>query len=276
MMGVTQVQGWYDAAQAVVMEHAGSILFALLGAILLWLIGSRVIRFCQGLLRRNLERKKVDPTLVRYADSTLGVGLNILLFISVLSTLGVQTSTFAAVVAAAGVAIGLAWSGLLAHLAAGIFLIVLRPFKVGDMVQGAGIVGEVKEIGLFVTTIDTGDNTRVFVGNNKLFSDNIVNYSTNPFRRVDLKCQLDASVNVAEAIAALQVAVANVPNIARKPLPMVEVLEFTQYGPVIAVRPFCSNMDYWQVYFDTNRAIVNVVSQQGYAVPANRTIVSNA
>lgn len=266
-----QLEHWYS----VVTEHAGSFLFSLAGAILLWLIGARVIRFAQNLLRRSLERKHIDPTLVRYADSSLGVGLNILLFISVLSTLGVQTSTFAAVLAAAGIAIGMAWSGLLAHLAAGIFLVVLRPFKVGDMIQGAGITGEVKEIGLFATTIDTGDNTRVFVGNNKLFSDNIVNYSTNDFRRVDLKCQLDASVNVADAVARLSAAAAAIPNVMQNPAPVVEVLEFTQYGPVIAVRPFCHNRDYWQVYFDTNRAIVAVGGQAGFPVPANRTIVSN-
>lgn len=266
-----ELEHWY----AVVTEHAGSFLFSLAGALLLWLVGTRVIRFGQGLLRRSMERKHVDPTLVRYADSTLGVGLNILLFISVLSTLGVQTSTFAAVLAAAGIAIGMAWSGLLAHLAAGIFLVVLRPFKVGDMIQGAGITGEVKEIGLFATTIDTGDNTRVFVGNNKLFSDNIVNYTTNPFRRVDLKCQLDASVNIADAVARLSAAAAAIPNVMQSPAPVVEVLDFTQYGPVLAVRPFCHNNDYWQVYFDTNRVIVDVGGQAGFPAPANRTIVSN-
>lgn len=266
-----QLEQWYS----VITQHAGSFLFSLAGAILLWLIGSRVIKFGQSLLRRNMERKKIDPTLVRYADSSLGVGLNILLFISVLSTLGVQTSTFAAVLAAAGIAIGMAWSGLLAHLAAGIFLVVLRPFKVGDMIQGGGTTGEVKEIGLFVTTIDTGDNTRVFVGNNRLFSDNIINYSSNDFRRVDLKCQLDASVNVADAMARLSAAVAAIPNTTSNPAASVEVLEFTQYGPVIAVRPFCHNKDYWQVYFDTNRAIVSVGGEAGFPIPANRTIVSN-
>lgn len=266
-----QLEHWY----AVVTEHAGAFLFSLGGAILLWLIGSRVIKFGQSLLRRSLERKHIDPTLVRYADSSMGVGLNILLFISVLSTLGVQTSTFAAVLAAAGIAIGMAWSGLLAHLAAGVFLVVLRPFKVGDTIQGGGITGEVKEIGLFVTTIDTGDNTRVFVGNNKLFSDNIVNYSVNDFRRVDLKCQLDASVNVSDAVARLNAAVAAIPNVKTNPAPAIEVLEFTQYGPVVAVRPFCHNNDYWQVYFDTNRAIIEVGGQAGFPIPANRTVVSN-
>lgn len=268
---MNQLETWYS----VIAAHAGSFLFSLAGAILLWLIGSRVIKFLQGMLRRNLERKNVDPTLVRYADSSLGVGLNILLFISVLSTLGVQTSTFAAVLAAAGIAIGMAWSGLLANLAAGIFLIVLRPFKVGDMISGAGITGDVKEIGLFVTTIDQPDNTRVFVGNNKLFADNIINFTSNDYRRVDLKCQLDASVPVQDAIARLQQALARIPNIMKDPAPNVEVLEFSPMGPVLAVRPYCHNKDYWQVYFDTNRTITEVAGQAGFPAPANRTILQN-
>lgn len=265
------LEHWY----AVLSEHAGAFLFSLAGALLLWLIGTRVIRLLQSLLRRALDRRHVDPTLARYADSTAGVGLNILLFISVLSTLGVQTSTFAAVLAAVGLAVGMAWSGLLAHLAAGIFLVVLRPFRVGDAIQGGGVSGTVQEIGLFVTTIDTSDNTRVFVGNNKLFSDNIINYTVNAFRRVDLKCQLDASVDVADAIARLSAATAAIPNVMQNPAPVVDLLEFTQYGPVLAVRPYCHNKDYGQVSFDTNRVIAQVCGQAGYPVPANRTIINN-
>lgn len=265
-----------DSLTTVITAQAGSFLFAAIGALLLWLIGSRVIKLLQGLLRGNLEKKKVDPTLVRYADSSLGVGLKILLFISVLSTLGVQTSTFAAVLAAAGIAIGMAWSGLLANLAAGIFLIVLRPFRVGDAIAGGGTTGEVKEIGLFVTAIDTPDNTRVYVGNNKLFSDNIVNFTVNDFRRVDLKCQLDASANVAEAIARLKAAVSGLPNVMATPAPDVEILEFSPMGPVLAVRPYCHNTNYWQVYFDTNRTLIAVGGELGLPAPATRVLMKNS
>ncbi len=267
-----QLEKWY----AVITEHAGSFMFSVIGALLLWFVGARIIKFLQMLLRKNLERKSVDPTLVRYADSSLGVGLNILLFISVLSTLGVQTSTFAAVLAAAGIAIGMAWSGLLANLAAGIFLIVLRPFKVGDMISGGGITGDVKEIGLFVTTIDQPDNTRVYVGNNKLFADNIINFTTNSYRRVDLKCQLDASVNPQDAVNRLKAALAQIPHVMQTPAPDVEVLDFSPMGPVLAVRPYCHNKDYWQVYFDANRVITEVGGQAGYPAPASRTIMKSA
>lgn len=267
-----QWENWY----AVITEHAGDFLFSVAGALLLWFVGTRVIRFLQMLLRRSLERKNIDPTLVRYADSSLGVGLNILLFISVLSTLGVQTSTFAAVLAAVGIAIGMAWSGLLANLAAGIFLIVLRPFKVGDMISGAGVTGDVKEIGLFVTTIDQADNTRVYVGNNKLFGDNIINYNSNSFRRVDLKCQLDASVNPQDAIARLKTALAAIPHVLTQPAPDVEIVNFSPMGPILAVRPYCHNQHYWQVYFDSTRAMTEVASQAGFPAPASRTIVKSS
>lgn len=264
---ISMWQQWY----AVITEHLGSFLFALAGALILWVVGNRLIAMLQHVLRGSMERKHVDPTLVRYADSALGMGLNVLLFISVLSTLGVQTSTFAAVLAAAGVAIGLAWSGLLSHMAAGIFLIVLRPFKVGDSIAGAGVTGTVREIGMFVTSIDLADNTRVYVGNNKLFSDNIVNYSTNDYRRVDLKAQLDASVNVPDAIAKMKAALGKIPNVMTTPEPVVDVLEFTAMGPVLAVRPFCHTADYMQVFFDANRAIINVAVQCNMPVPASRS-----
>ena len=115
--------------------------------------------------------------------------LDIILVVAILGFFGVQTTTFAAVLAAAGIAIGMAWSGLLANFAAGVFLVIFRPFKTGDFVSAGGVTGTIHEIGLFVTTIDAPDNVRNIVGNNKIFGDNIQNYSTNPYRRVELVAQ---------------------------------------------------------------------------------------
>src|SRR5205814_8653486 len=136
----------------------------------------------------------VDATVLRYVGSAVSATLNIVLVVAILGYFGVETTTFAALLAAAGVAIGMAWSGLLANFAAGSFLIVLRPFKVGDFITAGGGTGTVKEIGLFTTTLNTPDNVLTIVGNNKIFSDNIQNFSANSYRRVDLKAQLDHSV----------------------------------------------------------------------------------
>jgi small conductance mechanosensitive channel len=194
----------------------------------------------------------------------------VLVLIAAFSVLGIETTSFAALIAAVGIAIGAAWSGLLANFAAGIFLMTLRPFKVGDMITVAGVTGDVKEIGLFVTAIDTVDNVRIYIGNNKIFSDTIHNYTTNPHRRVDLKAQLAHSVNPHEAIKQLAARVARIPNVMAQPAPSVEILEFNPMGAVIAVRPYCHNSHYWQVYFDTNKAISDVCGEAGYPVPETR------
>jgi small conductance mechanosensitive channel len=240
------------------------------GAIAVWILGSWVIRLLRVALEKSLLARKVDPTLSRYVEAGANVMLKLLLFIAVLSVLGIETTSFAALLAALGIAIGAAWGGLLANFAAGMFLMVLRPFKVGDMITAGGVTGDVREIGLFVTAIDTVDNIRVHVGNNKIFSDSIQNYSTNAYRRVDLKAQVAHSVNPYDAIKRLAERVAKVPNVLASPAPSVEVLDFNPMGTVIAVRPFCHNSHYWQVYFDTNKAIVDVCGEAGYAVPETR------
>ena len=128
----------------------------------------------------------MDATLARYFQTGVGVTLNIALVVALLGFFGVETTSFAALVAAGGVAIGVAWGGLLSNFAAGAFLVFLRPFKVGDFVSAAGVIGTVDAIGLFGTTINTPDNVLTIVGNNKVFSENIQNFSANPYRRVDL------------------------------------------------------------------------------------------
>ncbi|MEM7794768.1 MAG: mechanosensitive ion channel family protein [Cyanobacteria bacterium P01_C01_bin.118] len=239
----------------------------LIGAILLWIVGRWLIKFAIGLLTKSLKNSTIDSTLIVYLKSTLGVLLNIVLVVAILGFLGVETTSFAAILAAGGLAIGAAWSGLLAHFAAGAFLVVLRPFKVGDFITAGGVTGTVEEIGLFVTTINTMDNVRTFVGNNTIFSDTIQNFSTNPYRRVDLVAQLDNTVDPNEAIALLKGRLAQIPNTMTDPAPDVEILEFNPMGPVLAVRPYCSNDDYWQVYFDTNKVIRESFGQAGFPAP---------
>ena len=240
----------------------------IIGAILLWIIGRWLIKFGMGLLTKAFKRSTVDPTLLVYVKSTLGILLNIVLIVAILGFLGVETSSFAALLAAAGIAIGAAWSGLLAHFAAGAFLIIFRPFKVGDFITAAGVTGTVEELGLFVTTINTLDNVQTIVANNAIFSDTIQNFTANPYRRVDLVAQLDNTVEPNAAIAMLKQRLSRIPNVITDPAPDVEILEFTLAGPVLAVRPYCHNDHYWQVYFDTNKAIREGCGEAGFPAPA--------
>jgi small conductance mechanosensitive channel len=247
-----------------------------LEALALWIVGRWLIGVAISIIGRGMSRQKIDPTLIRYIQNAVAAILNIVLVIAILGFFGVQTTSLAALIAAAGVAIGLAWSGLLANFAAGVFLIILQPFKVGDFVTAGGIMGTVHEIGLFVTYIDTLDNVRHIVGNGKIFADVIQNYSTNAYRRVDLTAQLAHGVDVHVAMAALKKALAGIPNVMTNPAPDVEILTFNLAGPVLAVRPYCNNKDYWQVYFDTNRLIKETFTTAGFEVPEQHYMVRTA
>lgn len=237
------------------------------GAIVVWVIGRWLISLSMRLLSATLTRQHVEATLIRYLISFLTIALNVALVVAILGYFGLETTSFAALIAAVGIAIGAAWAGLLSNFAAGAFLLMFRPFKVGDYILAGGVEGTVDEIGLFATTINTPDNVMTVVGNAKIFSDNIKNYSTNPYRRVDLVAQLAHAVDPAAAVALLKPVLAAIPNVLTAPAPEVEILAFNERGPVLAVRPYCSNAHYWQVYFDTNEAIRSTFAAAAYPVP---------
>jgi small conductance mechanosensitive channel len=239
----------------------------LLGALALFVLGRWVIARIGNVLSMALHSSKVDPTLSRYTGSVVAVLLNVLLAIGILGYLGVETTSFAALLAGAGIAIGTAWSGLLAHFAAGAFILVLRPFKVGDFVCAGGVVGTVKEIGLFATTIATPDNILTVVGNSRVLGDNIQNFDAYPARRVERTAQLAVGVDPLDAVRRFQAAVKLIPNVVSDPAPEVSILDFTAAGPVIAIRPYCHNNHYWQVYFDTNAMIAKVGGEAGWPQP---------
>jgi small conductance mechanosensitive channel len=240
----------------------------IVGAFAMWIAGRILIRLGVRLVDRSMTHQKLDATLIRYATSALSVALNVALIVAILGFFGIETTTFAALIAAAGVAIGVAWSGLLANFAAGAFLVILRPIKVGDFVSAGGVTGTVREVGLLVTTIVTPDNIVTFVGNNKIMSETVQNFSANPYRRVDLVAQLSGATDHRAAIDLLRKRVAAIPNVVTKPAPDIEILEFNLAGPVLAVRPYTHTDHYWQVYFDTNRTIRETFAEAGFPAPA--------
>jgi small conductance mechanosensitive channel len=236
-------------------------------AIVFWLVGRWLIGKVIGLIQAGMGRNHVDPTLTKYLGSIVAIALNIALVLGILGYFGIQTTSFAAMLAGAGVAIGAAWSGLLGNFAAGAFMLVLRPFKVGDFVTIAGVTGTVHELGLFGTTMITPDNVMTIVGNGKVFGDTIQNYSVLPVRRVERVAQLAGGVDPLLAIERFKEAVARIPNVSSSHLPEVNVLDINLVGPVIAVRPFAHTNHYWQVYFDTNEAIIRTCQEAGWPAP---------
>jgi small conductance mechanosensitive channel len=257
----------WDSLLQTLQDKAAAVGLQIAGAVVLYIVGRWLISLVVGTLQRLLIRQQIEPTVLRFTGNAISVVLNMTLVVAILGYFGVQTTTFAALIAAAGLAIGTAWAGLLANFAAGAFLLVLRPFKVGDFISAAGVRGTVHEIGLFVTTMDSPDNVRTFVGNNKIFSDTIQNYSANAYRRVDLTAQIAGAADPHLAIARLRERIAGVPNVCKAPAPDITILTFTAFGPVLAVRPYCSNDQYWQVYFDANLAIREVLGDAAFPGP---------
>ena len=242
-------------------------------SIAFWMIGRWLIAKVVTLVQMSLNRSQVDATLSKYLSNITAVALNVTLVLGIMGYFGIQTTSFAALLAGAGVAIGAAWSGMLGNFAAGAFMLVFRPFKVGDFVSVGGVTGTVTELGLFATTIVTPDNVLTLVGNGKVFGDTMQNFSALPARRVDRTAQIAVGVDPLDAIARLREAVAQIPNVVAEPAPSVVLLDMNLNGCVIAVRPYAANKDYWQVFCDTNETIVRVAKEAGWPAPTPTQVV---
>jgi small conductance mechanosensitive channel len=234
----TPAADWFVTASEVFKLYAIPFLWQVLGAIGIWIVGGILIRFACRMVGTAMTARNLDRTLTSYVTSALSILLRVVLIAGVLGMFGVESTSFAALLAAAGVAIGMAWAGLLANFAAGVFLVLLRPFKVGDVITAAGVSGLVTEIGLFATTLDTRDNVRIFVGNNKLFGDNIINHSHNPYVRTELIAQVANGVDPFAIVARLTPLIAQIPHVMSDPAPEVGVREFNAAGTVIYIRPY--------------------------------------
>jgi small conductance mechanosensitive channel len=238
------VRTWWAATTPILT----AIALKIVGAIVLYMVGRWLISFAIRVLSRVLTAGNFDSTLQRYVSNILGVALNFVLVVAILGYFGVETTSFAALIVGLGLAIGAAWSGLLANFAAGAFLIIFRPYKVGNYVQAGTVEGAVAEIGLFNTTIIAPDNVAVLVGNAKVSTEIIRNYSALPYRRVERTAQLAFGIDAVQAAARLKTALATIPHGMIDPPPEVEILDFNERGALLAVRPYCHTDHYWQVY----------------------------
>ncbi len=263
-------ENWLADASGLFQLYAIPLLWRVLGALALWVIGGMLIGFACRLVGKAVN-SRLDPTMTSYVTSALSILLRVVLIVGILGMFGVESTSFAALLAAGGVAIGMAWSGLLANFAAGVFLVLLRPFKVGDVITAAGVTGLVKEIGLFATTLDTRDNVRIFVGNNKLFADNIINLSHNPYVRIEVRAQLANSVNPFEVADRIRKLVAQIPNVLSDPAPEVGVLEYNAAGTMLAIRPYVRNGEQEAVTGATFRVIAEATA--GLPVPAPHQVL---
>jgi small conductance mechanosensitive channel len=254
---------WMAAAQEVLTRFG----FKFIAAALIFIIGRWAARFAQTMLARMMQRAKVDPVLIPFTTNLVYTALLVFVVIAALGQLGVQTTSFVAVLGAAGLAVGLALQGSLSNFAAGVLIIIFRPFKAGDYIEGGGVSGVVQAIHIFTTTLTTPDNKRVIVPNSKMMGDNITNYSAEGTRRLDLTASISYSDSLDKAKAALMDLLAKDPRVLKDPAPFVGVLALAESSIDFAVRPWVKVDDYWDVFFALNEAIKKRFGAEGLTIP---------
>ncbi len=248
----------------------------IVGAIILLVAGIFVIRFVMKRLRKLKSFEKLDQTLTRFILNMIKWALYVMLIIAVIGLLGVPMAEVIAILASAGVAVGLALQGALSNLAGGILLMILRPFKVGDYVDAGGASGFVHSINLFYTVIMTIDNKRVTVPNGNLMNANVTDYTAEPTRRVDLVFACAKSEKPAEIQQCILDAVAKSRYALQDPAPFAHISGGTNESMEFTVRVWCKTEEYWDLYFELNQIIVEAFGEKGVKAPAMRILNEKA
>lgn len=257
------MERYADKAVELAMEYGPKVLLALITLI----IGLWVIRGMSNVLGRVLSNRQVDPTLAPFLNSLLGWGLRALLFISVASMIGIETTSFVAVLGAAGLAVGLALQGSLANFAGGALLLMFRPYKVGDLVEAQGHIGVVQEIQIFTTILLTPNNRRVIVPNGPISNGSIVNYSSQGWVRVDLMVGIAYNADIDQAKEVLMAAMQAHDKVLAEPAPFVGVHDLGDSSVNLAVRPHCHPSHYWDVYFGITEVAKKALDAHSISIP---------
>ncbi|MDW7711786.1 MAG: mechanosensitive ion channel [Deferrisomatales bacterium] len=236
-------------------------------AVAIFVIGRIAARVVRNSLRAALRRGKVEETLVSFAANLTYALLMVIVVIAALNQLGIQTTSFIAILGAAGLAVGLALQGSLANFAAGILMIIFKPFKVGDFIDAAGTMGIVEEIELFTTKLRTPDNKQIIIPNNQITNGNITNFSAKDTRRVDLVVGVSYGDDLGKVKAVLEDILKKDQRVLADPEPTIGVLQLGESSIDFAVRPWVASGDYWPTLFDLNRTIKERFDAEGIAIP---------
>ncbi|MGD2123290.1 MAG: mechanosensitive ion channel [Gemmatimonadota bacterium] len=256
--------------QALLTQMSGLITeygLKVIGAILVLIIGRAVAGWARKATRRAMERGKIDPTLIPFLSGMVYTLAMVFVVVAVLGLFGIPTASFIAVLGAAGLAVGLAMQGTLSNFAAGVMLLVFRPFKVGDFVEVAGTLGKVEEIGIFATQLNTPDNIRVIISNGTVYGDKISNYTANDIRRVDLTVGVGYGDDLELAKKTILSVVTSHEKVLQDPAPQVEVVEMADSSVNFVVRPWAATADYWRVYFDVTQGCKEQLEAAGCSIP---------
>lgn len=255
---------------------------SLIVAAIVYYVGSKLIKLVSKLITKALERSKVDPSLFSFLTSIVNVVLWFVLVIIIISIFGIETSSFIALFASAGMAIGMALSGTLQNFAGGVMILLFKPFRVGDFIEAQGYAGVVKEIQIFNTIIRTGDAQIIIIPNGGLSTGNMKNSSKEPYRRVDLEFQFEYGADYDEVKAAILEILQKHPLVLQNPVadstvvaaPWIGLLKLGDSGVSVITRSWCKGSDYWTVYFNLNETVYQMLKERGFMFPFNRIDVN--
>jgi small conductance mechanosensitive channel len=236
-------------------------------ALLIFIVGRIVARMISNGIGKIMARSDVDETLIKFAKSMIYVALMIFVILAALGKLGIETTSFAAIIAAAGLAIGLSLQGTLGNFAAGVMLILFRPFKVGDFVEAGGVTGVVEEIQIFSTKMKSGDNKGITVPNGQIIGSTITNYSAKETRRVDMVIGVGYEDDLKKVRAVLEDILNSDERILKDPAPTIGVAELADSSVNFVVRPWVKSADYWGVMFDTLETVKLRFDAEGISIP---------
>ena len=256
-------QVWIDKGIGFVVEYGPKII----GAILIYIIGSWLIKKLMKVLRGTMSKQDYDKSLQKFLLSLAKWALTIFLIITVISTLGVETTSLAAVIAAAGLAIGLALQGSLSNFAGGVLIIIFKPYKIGDLVEAQGVLGHVKEIDIFTTKLITPQNKLAIVPNGAMANGNIINYTAEGKMRVDTTVGVDYGSDLKKTKEVLLEMLKANPMVLNEPAPSVNVEALADSSVNLVVRPYCKPEDYWAVYFATVEGSKLALDKAGIEIP---------
>lgn len=260
---MNNLQNYTDQAIELLMNYGPKLILAIVTLIVgLWIIKL----FVKG-LSKTLERSKIDVSLLRFLSSLVRILLKVLLVISVASMVGIEMTSFIAILGAAGLAIGLALQGTLANFAGGVLILLFRPYKVGDFIDAAGYVGTVNQIQIFNTVLKTLDNKTIIIPNGILSNASITNFSTEPTRRVDMTFGIGYSDDLKKAKEILEELLRSDKRVLSDPEPMVAVSELGDSSVNFTVRTWCNSADYWRIYFDMQEKVKLEFDKNGISIP---------
>jgi small conductance mechanosensitive channel len=236
-------------------------------AIAIFIVGKMIAKWLSKTVEKMLQKKEMDIAIQHFVSALVYYAGLVFVIIAALGQLGIHTASFVAVIGAAGLAVGLALQGSLANFAAGVLILIFKPYRVGDFVEVAGVSGSVSKVLVFTTELNTGDNKRVIIPNGQAMGGTITNYSTNDTRRVDLVMGIGYEDDIDKARKVLEEVVAADERILKDPAPTIAVVELADSSVNFVVRPWVNKADYWGVYFDLTEGVKKRFDQEGISIP---------